>query len=558
MRSKMPRLLAGLTMLTLLVGLLTTLPASGKSVKKVSAATLNQVSGAVASRYFIANPKFAPEQQRARFTALHAIADQAAANGYQAPKGLNPPVGDRLNDDTVGLPQNEESVGLCNSNTSYVLEGTNDYRGLLDPEFNFTGWHFSNDGGASLANEGLLPHIVLSDGVTTRPSGGDPVDFCQTVDGAPTLYAGSLNYDPFDPFGLTSAIGGYMSDPATLGSCPGGTDTSCWPTSISVAESAPGHFLDKEWMAAGNTGDGVHVWFTWSDFDNNQPCCFADIMAARCLADLSSCSAPIQIDDPVIDQDIQFSDVTVGPDGRTYITYAQIIGEIEGTAETFVIKSRVGDAGCEDISCFGPIQTVDSVDLALPFGGFLQGNDFRIATVPKSIVKLVNGSPRIFVVFDECRFRLGDTLCEHPKVKLRYSDDDGATWSSITVLSRDAVNYFPSIANDNASTSFVVAYYTHRFDTVGLENAQDIEMVTVDAATLTILKRQRVTDSNATPNETEADPTLGGFFIGDYIELAAHDGLAYIGYNMNTRNVAIFGEGVRIPQQDNFLSVIGT
>jgi hypothetical protein len=120
------------------------------------------------------------------------------------------------------------------------------------------------------------------------------------------------------------------------------------------------------------------------------------------------------------------------------------------------------------------------------------------------------------------------------------------------------VNYFPSIANDSASTSFVVAYYTHRFDTVGLENAQDIEMVTVDAATLTILKRQRVTDSNATPNETEADPTLGGFFIGDYIELTAHDGLAYIGYNMNTRNVAIFGEGVRIPQQDNFLSVVGT
>jgi hypothetical protein len=555
MRSKVPRLLAGLTVLTVLLGLITTLPASGKSVKKVSAGVLNHVSGAVATRYYIANPKLAPDQQRARFEALHRLADQAAANGYQAPKGGVAPVGDRFNDDSIGLPQNEESVGLCTSATSNVLEGTNDYRGLLDPEFNFTGWHFSNNSGASLTNEGRLPHIVLSDGVTTRPSGGDPVDVCENVDGAPTLYAGSLNYDPFDPFGLTSAVGGYMSDPTTLASCPGGSDPSCWPISRSVAESAPGHFLDKEWMTAGDTGDGVHVWFTYSDFDNNLPCCYANIMAVRCVADLSSCSAPIQIDDPVIDQDIQFSDVSIGTDGRTYITYVQVIGEIEGTAQTFVIKSRIGDAGCEDVSCFGPIQTVDSVDLALPFGGFLQGNDFRIATVPKSIVKVVNGNPRIFVVFDECRARIGDTLCEHPKIKLRYSDDDGATWSDIKVLSKDAVNYFPSISSDTHS-QFVVSYYTNRFDS-GFQNAQDIEIVTVDASTVSILKRQRVTDDGFTPNETEADPTLGGFFIGDYIEVAAHDGVSYIGYNMNTRDVAIFGEGVKVPQQDNFLSVIG-
>jgi hypothetical protein len=551
--SRLTRILARLTVLTLLVGLITTLPASGKPARKVGTSTLAQISGSVATRYYMANPKQAPAQLQARFQGLQqAIAQAGKLDLSGSP--LNPPVGDRLNLDTVGFPQNEESVSVCPANKNLVLEGTNDYRGLLNVSGDFTGWHFSNDGGVNVANEGFLPGVELSGG-EVRPSGGDPVNFCQTVDGDSTLYAASLNYDPFDPFGLSNAIGGYMTTPDTLASCPGGDDASCWPTAVTVAESAPGHFLDKEWMTAGDTGDGVHVWFTWSDFDFTLPCCYANIMAARCSADLSSCSAPIQIDDPVIDQDIQFSDVSIGHDGRTYFTYAQIIGEIEGTAQTFVVKSRIAETGCEDIGCFGQIQTVDSVDKALPFGGFLQGNDFRIATVPKNIVKTVNGSPRFFVVYDECRYRLFDTVCERPKIKLRYSDDDGVTWSPIKVVSQDGVNYFPSIANDSSDGKIVVAYFTHRFD--HYENAQDVELVTLDASTLAILKRQRVTSDALMPNETEADPLLGGFFIGDYIEVAARGGTAYVGYNMNIRNVAILGLGLEVTQQDNFLTVIG-
>ena len=45
------------------------------------------------------------------------------------------------------------------------------------------------------------------------------------------------------------------------------------------------------------------------------------------------------------DQDIQFGDVTIGPDGRTYITWSQIIGELEGTPQTFVHKLRIASAG---------------------------------------------------------------------------------------------------------------------------------------------------------------------------------------------------------------------
>jgi hypothetical protein len=449
-------------------------------------------------------------------------------------------------------------VTVCKGATSNILGGTNDYRGIFDIDLNLniTGWHWTSAGPDALTNEGVLPEITLSD-TSTRPSGGDPVDVCSVQSGVSTLYAGSLNYDSFDPFGTTSAIGAYRTTAATLNTCPGGADPSCWPTAVPVAESAPGHFLDKEWMDVGDTGDGVHVWVTYSDFDFTLPCCFADIMAVRCLADLSSCSAPIQIDDPVVDEDIQFSDVTIGTDGRTYITYAQIEGEIEGTAQTFTAKLRIGDVGCEDISCFGPIQEVDAIENAIPFGGFLQANDFRVATVPKNTVKLVNGSPRIFVVFDECKERVFDTICEEPRVKMRYSDDDGANWSSLIILSKtgvDQLDYFPSVVNDTTDGKIVVAYFTNRFD--DYRNAQDIEMVTIDAATATIVKRQRVTTDALVPNEPEADPLLGGFFIGDYIEVAAHGGSAYVAYNMNIRRHVLLDLGEAVKQQDNFLTMI--
>ena len=64
-------------------------------------------------------------------------------------------------------------------------------------------------------------------------------------------------------------------------------------------------------------------------------------------------------------------------------------------------------------------------------------------------------------------------------------------------------------------------------------------------------QRQRVTQPS---NEPEADGLLGGFFIGDYIEVFAHQGTALVHYNANYRKQPIIGEGFAINQQDNYLS----
>ena len=60
--------------------------------------------------------------------------------------------------------------------------------------------------------------------------------------------------------------------------------------------------------------------------------------------------------------------------------------------------------------------------------------------------------------------------------------------------------------------------------------------------------------SSDMPNEPEADPLLQGIFIGDYIEVAAFNGTAYIGYNMNVRSIQFLFTGESVHQQDNYLS----
>ena len=109
---------------------------------------LTHVSQAVAAKYWASHPEAAPERLREGFERIQAVRSLRPSSAAIFP--TDPTL---LNDDFLGMPQNEESVGVCEENPDNLLGGTNDYRGLLDPEENFTGWHYSTDGG-SLARQG--------------------------------------------------------------------------------------------------------------------------------------------------------------------------------------------------------------------------------------------------------------------------------------------------------------------------------------------------------------------------------------------------------------------
>jgi hypothetical protein len=324
------------------------------------------------------------------------------------------------------------------------------------------------------------------------------------------------------------------------------------------------------------TQNGVrYVWVTYTTFDFNNPAFefTAEIHAVRCDENLVTCTEPIPISegDGTPDVDTQFSDVTVGPDGRAYITWSEIVGELsndpdcpdptEGCDQTFIHKLRVETAPGSGV--FGPERIVYVENRAIPFGGFLHANDFRIATMQKNDVVQVNGHPRIFVIWEACKVRLLGSICEEPEVKLSYSDDDGVTWTGPIVLSNGGDNYFPTITADRAGgDGLAAAWFSNYYDN-DFHNRQDVVATSINPLTGESRGLKRVTVS---ANEPEADPLLGGLFIGDYIEAVLIKNRLYVHWNANYRKVPLLGgflneEGqpvIPLNQQDNYLTITAT
>ncbi len=503
--------------------------APGSHPAPAGAAPLSQA--AVINRWF-SQPSARQGELPAVIATLRAVASGAALRATPG-AAAGPLAAGVFNHDTVGLPQNEESVTVCGQT---VLGGTNDFRTLLltPPRDMGAGWHLSTDNGRTLRNEGLLPPVTIAgQPVAAR---GDPVDVAGQ---GCSLFAGSVGSTPDDRI---SAVVVYRSRPDTLASCAGGTAAACWPTRRAVATAGPPHFLDKEWMAVGPSGQaGEVVWVSFTDFilDATGAPVSSGIKAVRCNPTLTSCTDPILVSGS--DQQTTFSDVTVGPDGRTYLSWVQFLGPLE--TQRMVLKLRVAPPGSTQ---FGPARIVATEPK--PAVAFLHANSFRVQTIPKNDVKLVHGHPRVFVVWEGCRTSIHG-VCEEPRINLARSTDFGASWRR-TVLSVGGDNYFPTISEDRGGAALAVAWYTNRHDR-RFHSRQDVELASVDPGSGTVVNRQRLTPVS---NETEGDVVLHGLFIGDYFEVFARRGVAYVHYNANYRLVRVVGQGIPVRQQDNYLT----
>ena len=142
--------------------------------------------------------------------------------------------------------------------------------------------------------------------------------------------------------------------------------------------------------------------------------------------------------------------------------------------------------------------------------------------------------------------------CGEAEILLTHSDNLGQTWSKPRRISVEGDNYFPAISDEVGSPDFVIAYYTNRFDRVFQQSAGR-GAVDHRCGVRPGQRRERVTRLS---NETEADPLLGGIFIGDYFDVHLLRGTAYVHYNANYRHIRVLGEGFPIPQQDNYLTKV--
>ncbi len=270
------------------------------------------------------------------------------------------------------------------------------------------------------------------------------------------------------------------------------------------------------------------------------------VKAVRCSEDLASWTAPIVLSHG--QQVAEYPDTTIGPDGRVYVTWTEFLGgSFVGPAERAWFA--VAAPGSTHFSAPRPVIATD--DLVLrghPFG-HLHANDFRLAgNFTTNTVRLVHGHPRIYMTWTHCQAEVLESVCEEAEIQLVISDDLGRTWTRPRVISAGGDNYFPSIDLDPSTGAVVVAYYTNRFDRT-FHNRQDVEVLTLTPDGR-VAKRREV----RLENEPEADPVLQGRFIGDYLEITAAHGWAWVHFNANARSERLLGEGVPVPQQDNYLA----
>ncbi|HXG36399.1 MAG TPA: hypothetical protein VNL15_05470, partial [Dehalococcoidia bacterium] len=363
----------------------------------------------------------------------------------------------------------------------------------------------------------------------------------------------------------------YKTSSATLnGGCSG---ASCWPAKRAVASSTTGDFLDKEWMDVGQSGSNTVVWVTWTRFTATA----SPIEASRCTADLSSCTSPIPIS--ASNAAAQFSYVTIAPNGKVYVTWIEASSGLGG--EVFTLKMRVAAAGS---TTFGGVITLATETQPLGFNTSLADNDFRIVSIPQNTVLDMGTTNRVYVVWPFCQQAILVGTCRDSDIKIAYTDNDGSSFTT-TTLTAPGNQYFPGIDADNSGGRIYLTYYSNRLDPWnhrqqvvlahappdlssfsfidlnpvfargdlncdGTFNVIDIIRALQDLAAITPLPLNCPNDLN----EPDADPFLGGLFIGDYIEVFAHNNLAVIGYNANFTLLNYLGTGPATYQQDNYLA----
>lgn len=505
-------------------------------------------SSVVGIRQYIAHPDLAPAALRAQFSRAHAVVGAAHSVSLSSrPRIAAADTPHVFNRDHTGLPQNEEAVSTCHRQPNLVISGTNDYRGLVDKQGNFTGWYYSNNSGRTVVNEGLLPTVTSANGDAV-PSGGDPT-FKMSGD-CKNVFGASINYGS-GAIGNTPSIEAvYRSTPHRLRTCPQGgsggtlTHARCWPDRRAVATAAPGHFIDKDWLTVGTTANNPYVWIAFDDLSafnaqGNEESGVVEIV--RCTRNLKHCSNPVPLSTG--QKVAEYPTVTVGPDGRTYVTWGEFFGDsfIGPTQRGWLAVAAPGSLNFHSHPIVKDHNIIRAQEL-------LHANDFRVGTMWKNTVTMVHGHPEVLVAWEHCALHAIGQVCEEPRINVVASGNLGKTWTAPHAISAGGDNIFPYLDTDPDTHKVIAVWYTNRFDPV-FHNRQDVEMAELSAKGR-VQKRLRVTHRS---NETESDPILNGAFIGDYIQVDAMHGHAYVAYNANRRSEKLLGQGFAIPQQDNYL-----
>lgn len=399
----------------------------------------------------------------------------------------------------VNNPGADGSDQDTQSETALVLAGTrlvaawNDSGSLLPGGDQFTGYGYSDSGGASWSDGGALPAGPLGDG-------GDPV----------------LAHDRTAGRTYLSTLQEVGSGLALFRSNDGATS---W---LPAVQGGPGFggddFLDKPWLTVDNfNGPGQgNVYLMFRNFAGGGAGSQPDGLYLTRSGDGGASFGPAG--GTLVNSGGQGSFVLVGPDHTVYAFWWQ-----GGTPRTIQL-SKSSDQG----QSFGPAVTVARLNGAGVNGDLGLGGGFRTNSFPHAAVHPTSG--QLYVVFND-----DPPGADRADVFLTTSSDGGGSWSPPARVNDDAGSndqYMPTLAVTQDGARLAVSFYDRRLDSANSLIDYYGAVGQISGGTVAFGPNFRLTTASF-PVVIGVDPGVNPTYMGDYDMMAADNDFFYVAWGDN-------------------------
>jgi hypothetical protein len=407
--------------------------------------------------------------------------------------------------------QSETTIAVDPSNPRRLFAASNDDNGIFAA--------YSTDGGVTWTratdDRGFL---TLGSPPGQSEPGPDKIGFG--------------NGDPrvaFDSFGnlYLTALQSHNNGLALLTSADGGRTFrviySVTPGGFGPFQNPEDAVVDQPSLAVGPgdlPGTGS-VWISYSDYSSH-----IDYAAGARVTGLGQVG-PFTAVDVSHGPFGSFGNIAVGPAGQVAVAWQN---EFDAAGyQTNAIMYTLNPRGIADPTAFGPVTEVGSA-LAVNFTTTIPAQPDRGVTPDIRLAWDRSGGPhngRLYMVYTD---KTDPVLAPNDTdILLRYSDNNGATWSAVTRVNDDKTSnsqFFPSVAVDQTDGDVAVAWYDARNDP---SNAQVEYLVAVSGdGGQTFSGNVAVTVGPSNANLAERGVAAGDRNqLGDYEGLDFNRGLLY-------------------------------
>ena len=394
-------------------------------------------------------------------------------------------------------PQSEVHISIDKTNPNNVIASANTYNNITSTYQQ--GHYITNNAGELWYGSDDFPGVSSTIGVAGDPSTAFDVNG--------NFFMSTMKLPSYDNFLIQkSADKGitWLSTPVN-----------------GNAQTTYGSF-DKEMIASDNMPNSPYVnniYCTWLDFNGPN----WETKFNRSIDGGTSFLSSIPLKSTYWGYG-QGANVQTGPNGEVYVCWADYVGSFPATGIGFV-KSVDGGVSFTPASVAFPCSGIMMSNAGDPLFNYTRVNDFPAMAVDKSCWSTRG---RIYITYPEKQGGIGKSI-----IQVRYSDDQGNTWSSAKTvsISNATQSWFPWIAVDDATGIINVIYYA--FDNIGspAETNTYVAFSSDGGSSYTNIKVSDVPHTTA--------PIPGPFndgYAGDYIGITAYGGKAYAAW-MDNRNV---------------------